>query len=193
MPHVTKLITGHIFTMVFGKWDRLRRGNITENYSFLNRRSRSNEWTWIVCHMREFRDHLVFHATQKRVVSVSFPFLLSSLSRSPRRHAPQFFRVAQFFFSPQQYSFPAAWYRLPLLNSIRHDTLLFLEAFRHRNRLDECGGTAIVQKSCFSGRTMRYASVYPRMHDGRGDFPFSRREKYSRARHELRSLSSLAN
>lgn len=194
MPHVTKLITGHIFAMVFGKWDRLRRGNITENYSFLNnRRSRSHERTWIVCHMREFRDRprISRDAEARGFRLFSFSSLLAFSFSAETRTA--ILPCGAVFFFPQQYSFPAAWYRLPLLNSIRHDTLLFLEAFRHRDRLDECGGTAIVQKSRFSGRTMRYASVYPRMHDGRGDFPFSRREKYSRARHELRSLSSLAN
>lgn len=117
----------------------------------LNRRSRSYERSepelYVTC--ENFETALVFHATRKRVVSISFLFLLSSAFSFSAETRTVILPCGGFFF-PQRYSFPAAWYRLPLLNSIRHDTLLFLEAFRHRDRLDECG-TAIVQKSCFSG------------------------------------------
>jgi len=70
-----------------------------------------------------------------------------------RKHALQFFRAEQSFFPYSNTFFRLRDIDSPLLNSIRHDTWLFLEAFRHRDRLDECGrvGTAIVQKSCYSG------------------------------------------
>jgi len=117
----------------------------------LDRTSEFRSELYVTC--ENFETALVFHATQKRVVSVFFLFLLFSLSRSPAETRTAILPCGAVFFSFSNTVFRLRDIDSPLLNSIRHDTWLFLEAFRHRDRLDECGrvGTAIVQKSCYSG------------------------------------------
>lgn len=166
---------------------------LQRNTRLLNRRSRSYKRTWVVCHMREFSRPPSYFTRRESAwfpslfLFFSLSFLAFSFSAGTRTAILPCDTV---FFFPRQYNFPAAWYRLPLLNSIRHDTSLFLEAFRHRDRLDECSSrychcskVAFLCQRCdmpsYAGRTRQ--------------LPFSRREKYSCARHKLRSLSSLAN
>lgn len=166
---------------------------------------------------------VVFHATQKSAVSslshssfLHFIFFFSFFPSLARKHAPQFFRAALFFLSLSPLSLPTFLshndiaFRLrdidsPLLNSIRHDTSLFLEVFRHHDRFPECRSRC--RFSCLKVAFLRTTrdtavcahSMYTGQRTRRRLLPFSRWRKYSRmrargrTRHGLRSLSSLAN
>lgn len=99
-----------------------------------------------------------------------------SFSRPParRKHAAQFFRATVVLFFPQLYNNTELSDRVistsPLLNSIRHDTWLFLETFRHRDRFsplfesrvspDRCAIRASVC-SRMRERTRRLPSFFP--------------------------------
>jgi len=103
--------------------------------------------------MREFRDRprISRDAEARGFRLFSFSTLLTFSFSCGNTHCNSSVRSS--FFSFSNTVFRLRDIDSPLLNSIRHDTWLFLEAFRHRDRLDECGrvGTAIVQKSCYSG------------------------------------------
>lgn len=124
-------------------------------------------------HAKKFRDRpRISRDAKARVVSIPFPFLFSSFSRSPRRHAPQFFRAAQFFFI----SLSNTAFRLRDIDSrylIPFGTTLRCSWKRLDIAIDRTSavvGTAIVQKSRFSRSDA--ICVYTPSYARRTRFPF---------------------
>lgn len=158
---------------------------------------------------------VVFHATRfpPSLTLLSFTLFFFHFSRPSRGNTHRNSSVPRCFFSLSPLSFLShndIAFRLrdidsPLLNSIRHDTSLFLEVFRHHDRFPECRSRCRFSclKVAFLRTTRDTAVCAHSMHTGqrtrRRLLPFSRWRKYSRmrargrTRHGLRSLSSLAN
>lgn len=96
----------------------------------------------------------MFHATQKRVVSaysLIFSLFIFSSSRATETRSA-ILSCDRSFFSPQLYNNTELSDRVistpPLLNSIRHDTRLFLEAFRHRDRFSPLFESRVTPDRC---------------------------------------------
>lgn len=109
---------------------------------------------------------------QKRVVSaysLIFSLFIFSSSRATETRSAILSCDRSFFF-PQLYNNTELSDRVistpPLLNSIRHDTWLFLEAFRHRDRFSPLFESRVCPDRC----AIR-ASVCSRMHERARSLP----------------------
>lgn len=103
--------------------------------------------------------HLILHATRKRVV----PSPLFSFSRPPRGNTHRNSSMPRGSFPTVQRS-ECVISTLPLLNSIRHDTSPFLEAFRHRDRFPRARRSVPQSGRCLKVAFLRNDAICDRAH-----------------------------